>query len=679
MNGHNVCFLCENEAEKQAFKYDCGHSLCIECFPLTIVSQIKSKGIDSKFFKSENCVFNCLACEKGEVKISNLKEINDSLTRKNITNKQCDGCCSEENVFTCTDCEINLCGACLESRHDLIFKKKPKHNILPVSESVIRFKKNKCSCQNSLKFYIICFNCQEAFCRICSEQHSQHDIKKINEFFVDVIYEFGNYQQFLEKFENFYRNTFDEYDKAVTIGKEVFFKKIDSIIETLNQIKIKYESDCKVDNPEKLTDRMNLIKQSLYKINEIIERKEFPTIPFFLKILGYLNFKEFALEKIEFPQKKFEVLNEVILSISKLSKADFFKDERNLFSEFYMKWITKEDKIKTDFNFKFASDPRECVKNNPEIIKNVDFEDENWKRDKMTIFCKNNQAFLAWGRKNNSAVEIFNLDERKTETVLHGHNNNVKLILCHKNFLITCAENIRVYDIQTNYELKYVIPNNYPNSNVSSSFVFDDVFNIFSPHKNKEFLIFACGYSPIYLCDMENKYNKAYQMNGDKKNCTNLIVYHDKEKKASFLIAAYKAHFLLLMNLEKEEIVYQIKTNGFISATHFEENENEKFLYYTDENSVRMINLSKQQILAQKYPCNDSKIWDMEIWNDDYILVGTYEYFIILNKKNLKPIGNSEQFKNDHVSNLRKFRDCKGREGFIVATYLSNQIRIYRA
>ena len=209
--------------------------------------------------KIENYFINFFDCKNNHhiiIPLDKFKEsqkIDLSKIKCNICHIKNMGNTSDNNIFYCRNCKINICILCRE-----------KHN---KNHSIILYKQKNYICpMHNDSYYKYCYNCKMNICMLCSQSHLNHKLES----FDNIIADPDSKRTELDKLKN-QIDIFNSNVKKIIKGLNQLIENMETYYNIFNDIFNNYDVKDKnyqvLKNINQINSNTNIYKE-IYEINQ---------------------------------------------------------------------------------------------------------------------------------------------------------------------------------------------------------------------------------------------------------------------------------------------------------------------------------------------------------------------------------------------------------------------------
>ena len=649
--------------------FDCNYHLCNDCLKLgNHINHKKSNIIEIQPLEQELKIISEVIQEQKnnleklyKAKERKIKELNKELNNKqNKENNLLKEQLKFFNIINNVELEQNNKKFLLD-----IFDVKKKYE-----EEIKKIKKRYCDVNN---------NINNKYKLKSKKEQIKHNIKidKLNQLYKNK-YDSYQFESKIEKAEsiikinenifNVYNTYNNNYFNAININnilvsyncnkshnekmKRIFGNDYEQI---MNMIKNKYKEGINIiEKRNELEELKTKIKEDTIKYNKLSEinielnkknenkEKENIKLNEQIKLINEekksLNNKiEEINKKIEDMNNKLEEKNEKISELNKLNedkKKECIQMRNKLDKYQKFEEFTELEKYKAqNTSINFRKDPSNLRynknitenHNNSGLLKNFD----------VFVRLKDSIAYIVYQNIDLELIVMRIRDENKMESLI-GHKSNANVIRYYHNknnkikeeeYILSCDDDkiIIVWDINDNYNKKYILKENYKDN------IYDSIllFSIF----NKDYILLSSDNH-----HNSNEFCKLYEFKQKTPFIKN--IYNTNKIKNFYLIPwLYKNKYYLIScsdseisinNIFEEETYANLRQKpegkhycGFLYR--------ENFLCVSDVNNdfIRIWDLVNKNIY-KTININNEIGYELVLWNDSYVVIGCDKHLVVV-------------------------------------------------
>ena len=199
-----------------------------------------------------------------------------------------------------------------------------------------------------------------------------------------------------------------------------------------------------------------------------------------------------------------------------------FKESQNKIIKELLK--PKEEKYKLMNQFDFKENPQNLKFKYQLTNKRIDY---SGLLDNFDAFIglKDKIEYIIYNNKNNYNLDIMRINDQSIITSLKGHNNKTTVIRYYlknnnEDYILSCDGNklVIIWDIQNNYNKKYIIQSGYSGSILDAILLFN--------YNNKDYILLSSDHTNEYSKLYEFKDNTSFIKNiyATNKNITRYMI-----------------------------------------------------------------------------------------------------------------------------------------------------------
>lgn len=605
----NFCTICFQNDGSNLLNFSCNHTICYDCFFFSIIG-------DESLLSKPGTKKICSLCSKGIIEIP-INELNIYLTQF-----------FKKDIICPNKLDAKKCSYC-----DNINAINPRSTIL-----------NQVNQNQILHF---CEECKLVFCNKCIEKnHKFHKKITLNEISSEYskigknnLKEWVKVQ--INSFNIFEKNFLNNINEEISYFSQDFEKKVDELIFFLQALKTKNQEffSNEFQNNKK---KSNLIRISLKVIEKYIEECD----NLMNDTKKYLILKNFQINNQILIQSPADLASIKAKDSSNLMKANFFSFNKNKLDK--IQEISNNLKSSLDF-----MNPAHFLEKERELLEKGSFWPLYYKSGESCSFLLNEMTYIAWAGIDDSCANcplvIYNLNQRKRETVLNADSNlaitNVStypkgnLELGEKTdfkWLYTSSRNgvVRIYNISNqtpsqNFQEIHTIDTK--NGEICQTVIFEDKFSEISTQKSIFAIIsFECFLLRRYQFSKGN-WDKFIEIkNPCQLLCRTINFYHDFSLGKTRFFFGFSKSFVVMYGLGNcYDSKVRFPTSSNVTSIQFlsnrtinKNNENSmNYIVYSEISpTITLGDLKSGAILRQISIANINKISDILI-SDKFILL----------------------------------------------------------
>ena len=686
------CDCCNTVSQSSVItEFSCKHVSCKKCVQFSIISNFFSCGISKDFFTNDSITLRCLNCKKGTTVLEN-KKIEDIKT----TNL-CDYCEQQKAALICSKCELNSCEECYKLKHN-VTKKSMEHEVFYLSGKFDK-KIAKCSCNENNLAERFCFLCKISICKQCCDaKHGGHKVEIIDDLFFQKNSE--NNVKIFQKYLNikeFLKARFDETGKQILENEEKIITEINmEVDQTINLLNDFRKNEIENLKKKEIHTKINKVQNLFTTIdeffnNEISNSLISPNISFTLENIN-MDINNFLSIPVELENTNMKFLSKINETVT-----NHLKKENNL--QFKGGYLGPKNQL----NFIEPSDLKTLVseKFEPFIRIENDRINSKWaKENMMSIFKRNpkknndpeNEYICFAYPVDQGDIEIYNFTIKAIEQTITGHQIPVKGIDKFEDYLFSFSNDIRIFDLHT-LELLKILKNTYSNEHFNACALFRD-FYCETADGTRNLLAFSIenNSSPIYLYSYDNgECNEIKSFPNTEKQWSHIIHHFQSPKcEKTFVVVGYQMSNIHFLDIKTGNLVCKFPSLQYgVRSIKFAIEDDGEYAYYALGNvSNKNAVIRKGKIEFKEKPnfgtielenyIKDRQVFDLEMWDENYILISLEEYFMLVDRSTLQVVKKSERFPESFVSNIIKFSEQGGKDYFATISQQEKMIKIYK-
>ena len=481
------------------------------------------------------------------------------------------------------------------------------------SDDYIQFELRK-SNSISLYHYITKYKFNDIIKRLSLKKEYQQDSSKIFKFFDLAL---TNKKIHLE-YNNYNKNIME-----LILKKEKDVNKLEGILK-LNTKKIENDEMFNI-----LINEINEIKNNKKEnkdniINELIKKN-----------------KEYE-NKIKLLEDKINILE---------NEINQFKESQNKIIKEALK--PKEEKHKLMNQIDFKENPQnlkfkyQLTNNRPDsgLLCNFD----------VFIGLKDKIEYIIYNNKNNYNLDIMRINDQSIITSLTGHNNKTTVIRYYlknnnEDYILSCDCNklVIIWDIQNNYNQKYIIQSDY------SGYIRDALL-LFN-YNNKDYILLSS--------ERQNEYSKLYEFKDKTPFVKN--IYETNKNKTYYMIPWLynNKYYIIECCYNKISINNIFEDENYSNLSKEPEGDhccgyiyNNNYLCVSgcNNNYIRIWDLVNKSIYKQiNYDARNG--CEIIPWNNKYTIIGCEGCFVIIDIEEGKMIKKINSNKAKDLGGLKKIK-----------------------